>query len=208
MEVQTVIPLASGQLPGVRSCYSSGGSPIDIVLCKAITAKIADLLRDNVLEATGRQSSLHHRLTNREIELNCRRTYAPDLNGYTVGNGIKIAVDGTTGSQFNSGNDGVHIPLILADADMNSLPAIDGIFFRNAITGAAVALSNFAPCKEETGPTTIGCEDQNRVIHITTGCRAITKLTDVASRMANLTKPEVPAEITLSSPTNLEQGTL
>ncbi|MDR1256275.1 MAG: efflux RND transporter permease subunit, partial [Spirochaetaceae bacterium] len=207
-QVQAAIRPYFNQFPGVRFRFSSGGgmmsgssSPIDIVLRtndlvkgKAMADRISDLLTDRIPEANEPQVSLNDGLPQIEIELNRERMYALGLNAYTVGNEIKAAVDGITASQFKSGNDDIDIILILAEADRNSLPALDHIFVQSAVTGARVPLSNFASYKNGTGPMTISREDQSRVIHVTAGIKPGTKLNDVSAKIEAMVKAEIPAE--------------
>ncbi|MDR2659712.1 MAG: efflux RND transporter permease subunit [Spirochaetaceae bacterium] len=208
-EVQAVIRPYFNQFPGVLFRFSSGGggmmggssNPVDIVLRtedlvkgKLIADRIAELLKERIPSVTEPQVSLNDGLPQIEIELNRERMYALGLNAYTVGNEIKAAVDGITASQFKIGNDDLDIILILAEADRNSLPALDHIFVRSSITGARVPLSNFAFYREGTGPMTINRENQSRVIHVTAGIKPGVKLNDLDSQIQAMIKTEIPSE--------------
>jgi HAE1 family hydrophobic/amphiphilic exporter-1 len=196
------------QYPGISFSFSSGGmggggmggNPIDIVLKvddlvkgKQIADKIADLLREQMQEATEPTVSLNDGLPQYEVVLNRDRMYVLGLNAATVGNEIQAAVAGITATRYKEGRDTYNVVLLFKEADRNSLPALDQIFV-NSITGQRVPLSNFAEYKQGTGPVTINREDQSRVIHIRAGVVPGTKLNVVDETVHNLISANIPAE--------------
>jgi HAE1 family hydrophobic/amphiphilic exporter-1 len=198
--------------PGVAISFEStggvnmgamGGSsdPVDIILRtddlvkgKAIAERIVALLKERLPEVTEPLIDLQEGLPQIEIVLDRKRMYALGLNSATVGNEIRAAVDGITATKFKSGTKNYDVILILAEADRNTLPALDRIFVSSSITGQRVPLSNIASYVEGTGPMTIKRENQGRVIHITAGAVSGTKLNILEGKVRSLVTTEIPAE--------------
>jgi HAE1 family hydrophobic/amphiphilic exporter-1 len=120
--------------------------------------------------------------------------YALGLNSYTVGNEIKAAVDGVTATKYKDGTQNYEVILILAEADRNTLPALDHIFVNSSISGGRIPLSNIASYVEGTGPMTISRENQGRVIHVTAGAASGAKLNVLENKVRALVTAEIPAD--------------
>jgi HAE1 family hydrophobic/amphiphilic exporter-1 len=110
-----------------------------------------------------------------------------------VGNEIKAAVDGITATRYKTGGKDYDVILILAEADRNTLPALDQIFINSQMAGR-VPLSNFVEYKEGTGPLTISRENQSRVIHITATSKPGVKTNTLQADVENLMRSEIPVE--------------
>ncbi|GMO48834.1 MAG: efflux RND transporter permease subunit [Termitinemataceae bacterium] len=208
VEVQDKLRPFFNQYPGVKFSFRSGGmggmggssNPIDVVIKaedlvkgKAIADKIADLIKENMPEATEPTVSLTDGLPQYEIELNRDRMYAMGLTASQVGNEIKAAVDGITATRYKEGRNTYDVVLIFKEADRNSTPKLDQIFVKTA-QGQRVPLSNFAEYKKGTGPMTISREEQSRVIHVTAGAKPGSKLNEVDSVLQALVKANIPSE--------------
>ncbi|MDR2159639.1 MAG: efflux RND transporter permease subunit [Treponema sp.] len=194
------------EFPGVALSFRSGGggmggsNPVDIIVRtddlvkgKAIAERIAALLTERIPEAKEPQVDLKDGLPQYEIEIDRERMYALGLNAYTVGNEIKAAVDGITATRYKTGSHDYDVVLILAEADRNTLPALDHIFVNSQMAGR-VPLSSFASYEKGTGPLTIQRENQSRVIHVTAGANPGTKLNVLEEKVRNLINAEIPAE--------------
>ncbi|MDR2602158.1 MAG: efflux RND transporter permease subunit [Spirochaetaceae bacterium] len=193
--------------PGVSFRFSGGmggmggsGTPIDIVLRtddlkkgKEIAEKISDLLKE-VPEAVEPQVDLKDGLPQYEILLDRERMYSLGLNAATVGNELKAAVDGLIATRYRASGIDYDVVLILAESDRSSLPALDRIFVNSPATNSRVPLSNFAQFSPGTGPMTISRENQSRVIHVTCGLQAGTKLNAAEEKIRALVQSRIPAE--------------
>jgi HAE1 family hydrophobic/amphiphilic exporter-1 len=186
---------------GGMSMGMSGGGAVDIVIrsedlvkAKAIAERISALLRERLPEATEPRVSLMDGLPQIELQLDRERLYALGLNTYTVGNEIRAAVDGVTATRYKSGGKDYDVVLILAEADRNTLPALDHIFINSPVSGQRVPLSNFAAYKTGTGPINISREDQSRVVHVTAGTKPGVTLNVVEEKVRALVASEIPAE--------------
>jgi HAE1 family hydrophobic/amphiphilic exporter-1 len=102
-------------------------------------------------------------------------------------------VDGIVATTYKTGSHDYDVVLILAEADRNTLPALDHIFV-NSQTAGRVPLSSFAFYKKGTGPLTIRRENQGRVIHVTAGANPGAKLNILEDKVRNLVNAEIPAE--------------
>jgi HAE1 family hydrophobic/amphiphilic exporter-1 len=209
-EIQAKLRAHFNDFPGVIMYFSgggmgmmslTGGSSVDIVIrCddlvkgKAIAEQISALLRDRIPEVTEPRVSLTDGLPQIELQLDRERLYALGLNTYTVGNEIRAAVDGVTATRYKSGGKDYDVVLILAEADRNTLPALDHIFINSPVSGQRVPLSNFASYQTGTGPINISREDQSRVVHVTAGTVPGTTLNVVEDKVRSLITAEIPAE--------------
>jgi HAE1 family hydrophobic/amphiphilic exporter-1 len=103
-------------------------------------------------------------------------------------------VDGVTATKYKDGTKNYEVILILAEADRNTLPALDHIFVNSAISGERIPLSNIASYVEGTGPMTISRENQGRVIHVTAGAASGAKLNVLENKVRALVTAEIPAD--------------
>jgi HAE1 family hydrophobic/amphiphilic exporter-1 len=206
-EIKTKMRRHFNDFPGVSFRFSGGGmmggssNPVDIVLRtddlkrgKETADKIAALLKERLEEVTDPQVDLQDGLPQYEILLDRERMYALGLSAYTVGNELKAAVDGLTATRYHAGSNDYDVVLILAEADRNSLPALDRIFVTSPVTQSRIPLSNFAHFDPGTGPMTISRENQSRVIHVTSGVKSGTKLNVLEGKMRALIQSEIPQE--------------
>jgi HAE1 family hydrophobic/amphiphilic exporter-1 len=196
------------EFPGVTFSFSSGGgggmgnsNPIDVIIRtddlvkgKAIAERIADVIRNNIPEATEPHVDLEDGLPQIELLIDRERLYSLGLNTYTVGNEIKAAVDGIVATKYKTGGNEYDVLLILAEADRDELPDLDHLFVASPITGGQVPLSNFASYEKGTGPITIGRENQSRVIHVTAGTVARAKINVVESKLRAEVNAAIPYE--------------
>jgi HAE1 family hydrophobic/amphiphilic exporter-1 len=195
------------QFPGVSFNFSSGmmgfggGNAVDIIIRtdnlakgKVIGERISEVLKANLSDmVTEPMIGLNDGLPQYEILIDREKMYALGLNAYTVGNEIKAAVDGVTATRYKSGGKDYDVLLILAEADRNTLPALDNIFINSQMAGR-VPLSNFVSYQQGTGPLTIRRENQSRVIHVTAGALPGTKRNVLQQRVEDLIRSEIPIE--------------
>jgi HAE1 family hydrophobic/amphiphilic exporter-1 len=198
------------QFPGVIFSFGSGGmgggmmggNAVDIVLRtdnlskgKAIGERISVLLKERLSDyVTEPQVDLKDGLPQYEIILDREKMYALGLNTATVGNEIKAAVDGITVlTRYKSAGKDYDIVIILAEADRNTLPALDQIFINSQMSGR-VPLSSFVHYDQGTGPLTINRENQSRVIHITAGAKPGVKTNLLQDLVEDIVRSEIPIE--------------
>jgi HAE1 family hydrophobic/amphiphilic exporter-1 len=199
------------QFPGVIFSFSSGGmggggmmgggNAVDIILRtdnlvkgKAIGERISVLLKERLSDyVTEPQVDLQDGLPQYEIILDREKMYALGLNTYTIGNEIKAAVDGITATRYKTGGKDYDVILILAEADRNTLPALDQIFINSQMAGR-VPLSSFVHYEQGTGPLTINRENQSRVIHITAGAKPRVKTNLLQGLVEDIVRSEIPIE--------------
>jgi HAE1 family hydrophobic/amphiphilic exporter-1 len=205
-DIKTKMRRHFNEFPGVSFSFGGGGmmmggnNPIDVVVRtddlakgKAIAERIAEVIRENVPEATEPTVDLDDGLPQIEIELDREKLYALGLTTYAVGNEIKAAVDGITATRYKSGSNDYDVVLILAEADRSTKPSLDQIFVTSQIAGR-VPLSSFASYKEGVGPLNINRENQSRVIHVQAGATSGVKLGDLTAKIQALVQAEIPAE--------------
>ncbi len=205
-EIKTMLREHFDEFPGVTFSFGGMGmsmgasTPIDIIIRtedlvkgKAIANQIAELIRENVPEATEPQVDLKDGLPQIELEIDRERMYSLGLNIYTIGQEIKAAIDGVTATQFHHEGDDIDVVLILAEADRNSLPDLDKLFVMSPV-GQRVTLSNIASYKKGTGPIDINRENQSRVIHVTAGTVTGVPINVVETKIQNMINAEIPAE--------------
>jgi HAE1 family hydrophobic/amphiphilic exporter-1 len=198
------------QFPGVIFSFGSGGmgggmmggNAVDIILRtdnltkgKAIGERISALLKERLSDyVTEPQVDLQDGLPQYEIILDREKMYALGLNTATVGNEIKAAVDGITVlTRYKSAGKDYDIIIILAEADRNTLPALDQIFINSQMSGR-VPLSSFVHYEQGTGPLTINRENQSRVIHITAGAKPGVKTNLLQDLVEDIVRSEIPIE--------------
>jgi hydrophobic/amphiphilic exporter-1 (mainly G- bacteria), HAE1 family len=193
-------PGVSFSLGGGFSMSMMGGNPVDIILRtdnlvkgKALAERIAALLKERIDDITEPSVDLSDGLPQIEIRIDREKMYALGLNTYTVGNEIKAAVDGVTATRYKSGGKDYDVLLILAEADRSTRPALDHIFINSQMAGR-VPLSSFVQYEEGTGPLTIRRENQSRIIHVTAGAKAGTRVNTLQSRIEALMTAEIPVE--------------
>ncbi|MCL2801224.1 MAG: efflux RND transporter permease subunit [Treponema sp.] len=207
-EIQSILEPFLDQFPGVMFSFGGGmmggmmgGSNVDIILRtddlvkgKAIGERIAALLKERLDDyVTEPQVDLKDGLPQYEIVLDREKMYALGLNTFTVGNEIRAAVDGVTATRYKSGGKDYDVILILAEADRNTLPALDHIFISSAIAGR-VPLSSFVQYQEGVGPMTINRENQSRVIHVTARARPGVRTNHLQTMVEDLIRSEIPIE--------------
>ena len=207
-EIQDIIEPYFDQFPGVMFSFGGGmgmgmmgGSNVDIILRtdnlvkgKAIGERIAALLKERLDDyVTEPQVDLKDGLPQYEIVLDREKMYALGLNTFTVGNEIRAAVDGVTATRYKTGGKDYDVLLILAEADRNTLPALDHIFINSQMAGR-VPLSSFVSYQEGTGPLTINRENQSRVIHVTARARPGVQTNHLQSKVEDLIRSEIPIE--------------
>jgi len=196
------------QFPGVMfsmgggfSMSLGGGNSVDIILRtdnlvkgKALGERIAAVLKEHLPnDVTEPAVGLRDGLPQYEIIIDREKMYALGLNTYTVGNEIKAAVDGITATRFKTGGKNYDVILILAEADRNTLPALDHIFINSQMAGR-VPLSSFVSYREGTGPLTINRENQSRIIHVTAGAKPGAKVNTLQEKVEALIMSEIPIE--------------
>jgi HAE1 family hydrophobic/amphiphilic exporter-1 len=206
-EIKDIMRPHFNEFPGVSFSFGggmnlfSGGNSVNIVLRtenlakgKALAEKISALLKERLSDyVTEPQVDLTDGLPQIEIIIDREKMYALGLNTYTVGNEIKAAVDGITATRYKSGGKDYDVILILAEADRNSLPALDQIFVNSQMAGR-VPLSSFVDYKQGTGPLTISREDQSRIIHVTAGIKPGVKTNTLQNEVEELIRAEIPVE--------------
>jgi HAE1 family hydrophobic/amphiphilic exporter-1 len=195
------------EFPDVSFNFSSGmmmmggGNAVDIILRtddlkkgKVLAEKISALLKERLSDFVAEpQVDLMDGLPQYELILDREKMYALGLNTYTVGNEIKAAVDGITATRYKTGGKDYDVILILAEADRNTLPALNQIFINSQMAGR-VPLSSFVEYKEGTGPLTSSRENQSRVIHVTAGSKPGVKTNTLQADVENLMRSEIPVE--------------
>jgi HAE1 family hydrophobic/amphiphilic exporter-1 len=207
-EIKEILRPYLNQFPGVSFSFGGGlsislggGSAVDIILRtddlikgKALGERIAAVLKERLPDdVTEPEVGLKDGLPQYEIIIDRDKMYALGLNTYTVGNEIKAAVDGVTATRYKSGGKDYDVLLILAEADRNTLPALDHIFINSQMAGR-VPLSNFVSYREGTGPLTISRENQSRIIHVTAGAKPGTKLNTLQAKVEKVIIEEIPIE--------------
>jgi HAE1 family hydrophobic/amphiphilic exporter-1 len=207
-EIKEILRPYLNQFPGVMfsmgggfSIGFGGGSAVDIILRtddlvkgKALGERIAAVLKEHLPDDVTEPSvGLRDGLPQYEIIIDREKMYALGLNTYTVGNEIKAAVDGVTATRYKSGGKDYDVLLILAEADRNTLPALDHIFINSQMAGR-VPLSSFVSYKEGTGPLTINRENQSRIIHVTAGAKPGAKINNLQAKVETLIMSEIPIE--------------
>jgi len=207
-EIQDILRPYFNQFPGVMFSFGGGmgsmmggGNAVDIILRtdnlqkgKEIGERMSALLKEHLSEYVTEPSvDLRDGLPQFEIVLDREKMYALGLNTYTVGNEIRAAVDGVTATRFKSSGKDYDVLLILAEADRNTLPALDSIFISSQMAGR-VPLSSFVKYQEGTGPLSISRENQSRVIHVTAGARPGAKTNQLQSLVEDLMRREIPIE--------------
>jgi len=207
-QVKDILRPYFNQFPGVIFSFSGGGggmmggtNAVDITLRtdnlakgKVIGEKISALLKERLSDyVTEPQVDLKDGLPQYEIKLDREKMYALGLNTLTVGNEIKAAVDGITATRYKTGGKDYDVVLILAEADRNTLPALDKIFINSQMSGR-VPLSSFVHYEQGTGPLTINRENQSRVIHVTAGSKPGVKTNLIQDLVEDLVRSEIPIE--------------
>jgi HAE1 family hydrophobic/amphiphilic exporter-1 len=205
-EIKEILRPLLNQIPGVQFSFGGGmamgfgGSAVNIILRtddlvkgKAVGEQIADLLRERIPEVTEPSVDLQDGLPQYEIILDRERMYALGLNAFTVGNEIRAAVDGVVATRYRAGGRDYDVLLILAEADRNTLPALDNIFINSQMAGR-VPLSSFVFYEEGVGPLTIRRENQSRVIQVTAGALPGTRTNALHADVENLIRTEIPIE--------------
>ena len=206
-EIKEILRPYLNQIPGVQFSFGGGmgmgfggGNAVNIILRtddlvkgKALGERIADLLRERIPEVTEPRVDLQDGLPQYEIILNREKMYALGLNAFTVGNEIRAAVDGVVATRYRSGGRDYDVLLILAEADRNTLPALDQIFISSQMAGR-VPLSNFVTYEEGTGPLTIRRENQSRIINVSAGAVPGTRTNVLHTKVEHLIRSEIPIE--------------
>jgi HAE1 family hydrophobic/amphiphilic exporter-1 len=209
-DIKNILRPYFNQFPGVIFSFGGGGmmgggmmggNAVDIILRtdnlvkgKAIGERISALLKERLSDyVTEPQVDLQDGLPQYEIILDREKMYALGLNTYTVGNEIKAAVDGITATRYKTSGKDYDVILILAEADRNTLPALDQIFINSQMAGR-VPLSSFVHYEQGTGPLTINRENQSRVIHITAGAKPRVKTNLLQGLVENIVRSEIPIE--------------
>ena len=205
-QIKDILRPHFNDFPGVAFSFSGGmnmmggGSAIDITIRtenlvkgKVVAERIASLMRERVPELTEPEVDLKDGLPQIELKLDREKMYALGLNTYTVGNEIKAAVDGIVATRYKYGGKDYDVVLILAEADRNTLPALDQVFINSQMAGR-VALSSFVQYEEGTGPLTIRRENQSRVIHVSAGAKPGVKLNTLQAKVEAIIRAEIPVE--------------
>jgi HAE1 family hydrophobic/amphiphilic exporter-1 len=208
-DIKDILRPYFNQFPGVIFSFGGGGmgggmmggNAVDIILRtdnlvkgKAIGERISALLKERLSDyVTEPQVDLQDGLPQYEIILDREKMYALGLNTYTVGNEIKAAVDGITATRFKTSGKDYDVILILAEADRNTLPALNQIFINSQMAGR-VPLSSFVHYEQGTGPLTINRENQSRVIHITAGAKPRVKTNLLQGLVEDIVRSEIPIE--------------
>jgi len=211
-EIRDIIRPYFNQFPGVNFSFGGGGfgdmaanfmggSSVDITLRtddlvkgKALAETISALLKDNLSDyVTEPRVDLRDGLPQFEIILDREKMYALGLNTFTIGNEIRAAVDGVTATRYKTGGKDYDVILILAEADRNTLPALDHIFINSQMAGR-VPLSSFVHYQQGTGPLTITRQNQSRVINISAMARPGVRTNHLQDMVENLIRSEIPIE--------------
>ena len=207
-EIQTALEPYLHQFPGVIFSFGGGfgmnmlgGSSISIILRtddlikgKAIAERISNVLKEKLSDYVTEPSiDLTDGLPQYEIIIDREKMYALGLNTYQVGNEIKAAVDGVTATRYKASGKDYDVILILAEADRNTLPALDHIFINSQMSGR-VPLSNFVSYQQGTGPMSINRENQSRVINVTARARPGVRTNHLQEMVENLIRSEIPVE--------------
>jgi HAE1 family hydrophobic/amphiphilic exporter-1 len=207
-EMRDILRPYINQFPGVIVSMGGGGfggfgggGSVDIILRtdnlekgKEVGERIAALLKEDLSDVvTEPQVDLRDGLPQYEIKIDREKMYALGLNTLTVGNEIRAAVDGVTATRYKGSGKDYDVILILAEADRNTLPALDHIFINSQMAGR-VPLSSFVSYEEGTGPLTIRRENQSRIIHVTAGAKPGVKINTLQGRVENVIKAKIPIE--------------
>jgi HAE1 family hydrophobic/amphiphilic exporter-1 len=207
-EIQEKLRPFFNQFPGVMFSFGGGGgmammggNAVEIVLRtdnlvkgKEIGERIAALLNERLSDyITEPQVDLRDGLPQLEIIIDRAKMYALGLNTFTVGNEIRAAVDGVTATRFKSGGKDYDVLLILAEADRNTVPALDQIFINSQMAGR-VPLSSFVSYQEGTGPLSINREDQSRIIRVTAGTKPGVRTNHLQAMVEDIIRSEIPVE--------------
>jgi len=193
--------------PGVTFSFGGGmgammgGTGVSIILRtenlvkgKEMADRIAALLKERLSDyITEAQVDLQDGLPQFEIIIDRERMYALGLNTFTIGNEIRAAVDGVTATRFKYGGKDYDVLLILAEADRNTLPALDHIFINSQMAGR-VPLSSFVHYQEGVGPMTINRDNQSRVINISTMARPGVRANHLQAMVEEVIRAEIPME--------------
>jgi HAE1 family hydrophobic/amphiphilic exporter-1 len=207
-EIRDILRPYLNQFPGVSFSMGGGGfmmgfggGAVDIILRtddmakgKVIGERIAAVLTEHLSDVLREpQVDLEDGLPQYEIVIDRERMYALGLNTYSIGNEIKAAVDGVVATRYKTGGKDYDVLLILAEADRNTLPALDQIFINSQMAGR-VPLSSFVNYQEGTGPLSIRRENQSRVIHVTAGAKPGVQMNTLQQRVEDLIRSEIPVE--------------
>ncbi|MCL2243302.1 MAG: efflux RND transporter permease subunit [Treponema sp.] len=207
-QMQDILEPFLKQIPGVEFSFGGGlsldmlgGNSVNIILRtdnlekgKAVGERIAVLLKDKLSDYVVEPAvDLQDGLPQYEIIIDREKMYALGLNTYTVGNEIRAAVDGVTATRYKTSGKDYDVILILAEADRNTLPALDNIFINSQMAGR-VPLSSFVHYQEGVGPLTINRENQSRVINVSARARPGVRTNHLQELVENLIRTEIPVE--------------
>jgi len=205
-DIKNILRPYFNQFPGVMFSFGSGmnmmgGSGVDIIIKtdnlikgKAIGERISSLLKERLSDYVTEPSiDLTDGLPQYELVLDREKMYALGLNTMTIGTEIKAAVDGAIATRYKSSGKDYDVILILAEADRNTLPALDQIFINSQISGR-VPLSSFVQYQEGTGPLSIRRENQSRVIHVTAGYKPGVSSNHLQVLLEEVIRAEIPVE--------------
>ncbi|MCL2196600.1 MAG: efflux RND transporter permease subunit [Treponema sp.] len=205
-DIKNILRPYFNQFPGVMFSFGGGmnlmgGSGVDIIIKtdnlikgKAIGERISSLLKERLSDYVTEPSiDLTDGLPQYELVLDRQKMYALGLNTMTIGTEIKAAVDGAIATRYKSSGKDYDVILILAEADRNTLPALDQIFINSQIAGR-VPLSSFVQYQEGTGPLSIRRENQSRVIHVTAGYKPGVSSNHLQSMLEEVIRAEIPVE--------------
>jgi len=206
-DIKEILRPYFNQFPGVMFSFGGGmggmmgGSGIEIIIRtenllkgKATGERIAALLKERLSDyVTEPEVDLRDGLPQYEILLDREKMYALGLNTFTVGNEIRAAVDGVTATRYKTGGKDYDVLLILAEADRNTIPALDHIFVNSQMAGR-VPLSSFVSYQQGTGPLSINRENQSRVIRVTAGARPGVTANHLQDMVEKLIRTEIPIE--------------
>jgi len=205
-DIQNILRPYFNQFPGVMFSFGGGmnmmgGSGVDILLRtdnllkgKAIAEQISSLLKERLSDYVTEPSiDLTDGLPQYELVLDREKMYALGLNTLTIGTEIKAAVDGAIATRYKSSGKDYDVILILAEADRNTLPALDQIFINSQIAGR-VPLSSFVQYQEGTGPLSIRRENQSRVIHVTASYKPGVSSNHLQTMLEDVIRAEIPVE--------------
>jgi len=204
-EMQNIMEPFLKQIPGVEFSFGGGlsldmlgGSNIevtlrtdDLVKGKALAEQISALFSERLSRYIIEPSvDLQDGLPQYEIIIDREKMYALGLNTYTVGNEIRAAVDGVTATRYKTGGRDYDVILILAEADRNTLPALDHIFVNSQLAGR-VPLSSFVHYQQGIGPMTINRENQSRVVTVSASVRSGVSTNHLQTLVESLIRSEV-----------------
>ncbi|MCL2211382.1 MAG: efflux RND transporter permease subunit [Treponema sp.] len=205
-DIENILRPYFNQFPGVMFSFGGGmnfmgGSGVDIIIRtdnlvkgKAIGEKISALLKEKLSDYVAEPSvDLTDGLPQYELVLDREKMYALGLNTMTIGTEIKAAVDGAIATRYKSSGKDYDVLLILAEADRNTLPALDQIFINSQVAGR-VPLSSFVKYQEGTGPLSIRRENQSRVIHVTASYKPGVSSNHLQALMEEVIRAEIPVE--------------